>query len=86
MAITIQIPQQTDTMSPLGALIVHFNSSSESVKRTFSKMLAEGIEKERRNRIALKVTTGINDIRAGKGVSRNESETTEQFFERLCTE
>lgn len=83
---TINIPQRTDVMSPLGALITHFNSSSASVKRAFSKMLAESLEQEQRERLLQKVSAGVKDIEEGKGISRKDGETTEQFFERLCTE
>ena len=86
MAITIDIPQQLDSMSPLAALITHFNSSSKSVRRTFSKMVAESLAQETRERLMLKVDAGVQDIRQGKGISRKTNETTEQFFERLCTE
>lgn len=86
MATTIDIPLQTNSMSPLGALIVHFNSSSKTVRRTFSKMIAEMLAQESREQLILKVSTGVRDIREGKGLSRNADETTEQFFERLCTE
>lgn len=86
MAITIQVPQHTDAMSPLGALIAHFNSSSKSVRRVFSKMVAEGIEQERQQQLQEKVSHGVKDIQEGKGIYRKENETTTQFFERLCTE
>ncbi|MDO4822962.1 MAG: hypothetical protein Q4A08_02170 [Bacteroidales bacterium] len=86
MAITIQIPQHTDAMSPLGALIAHFNSSSKSVRLAFSKMIAESIHKEQQELLQQKISDGIKDIREGKGLSKNPDETTEQFFERLCTE
>lgn len=33
-----------------------------------------------------KVDAGVKDIRQGKGISKKADETTEQFFERLCTE
>lgn len=86
MAITIEIPRQTDSMSPLAALITHFNSSSKSVRRTFSRMVAESLAQEQRERLMLKVNAGVRDIRQGKGISKNTNESTEQFFERLCTE
>lgn len=86
MAISIQIPQQTDAMSPLGALIAHFNSSSKSVRVAFSKMITATLEQERQEQLKAKVSIGVNDIKAGRGVSRRSDETTAQFFERLCTE
>lgn len=86
MAITIEIPQSTDSMSPLAALITHFNSSSKSVRRTFSKMVAESLAQESREQLMHKVDAGVQDIRQGKGISKKADETTEQFFERLCTE
>ncbi len=36
--------------------------------------------------LMLKVDAGVMDIRQGKGISKKADETTEQFFERLCTE
>lgn len=86
MAISLQIPQQTDAMSPLGALIAHFNSSSKSVKVAFYKLLSTSLEKERQEQLEAKVAAGVNDIKAGRGISRRADESTEQFFERLCTE
>ncbi len=86
MAITINTKQNTDVMSPLGALIAHFNSSSKSVRRTFSKLITESIEQEQQSRLQAKVMAGVKDIKEGKGLSRSANETTEQFFERLCTE
>lgn len=86
MAITINIQQNTDVMSPLGALIAHFNSSSNSVRRAFSKLVTESIAKEQQSQLQAKVVAGIKDIQEGKGLSRCANETTEQFFERLCTE
>lgn len=86
MAITIDIQQNTDVMSPLGALIAHFNSSSKNVRRTFSKLITESIAQEQQSRLQAKVMAGINDIKEGKGLSRNTNETVDQFFERLCTE
>lgn len=86
MAITINIPQHTDSMTPLGALIAHFNSSSKSVRRAFSKMLTESVERERQEALNVKIQVGMNDILNGRGISRKEGESTEQFFERLCTE
>lgn len=86
MAITINIQRNTEVMSPLGALIAHFNSSSKSVRRTFSKLITESIEQEQQLRLQTKVMAGIKDIKEGKGLSKGTNETTEQFFERLCTE
>ena len=34
----------------------------------------------------LMVSAGVQDIKQGKGLSNKAGETTEQFFERLCTE
>lgn len=86
MAITIEIPQHTDSMSPLAALIAHFNYSSKSVRRALSKMIAESMAQESKERLMLKVDAGVQDIRQGKGIVKKDGETTEQFFERLCTE
>lgn len=86
MTITIDIPQEIDSTSPLAALIAHFNSSTKSVRRTFSKLVAESLAQESRERLMLKVSNGVRDIRQGKGISKKADETTEQFFERLCTE
>lgn len=86
MAITIEIPKQLDSMSPLAALITHFNSSSKSVRKTFSKLVSESLAQESKEQLMLKVDAGIRDIRQGKGISKKANETTEQFFERLCTE
>lgn len=49
-------------------------------------MLAESLAQETRERLMLKVDAGVQDIRQGEGISNNANETTEQFFERLCTE
>ena len=73
-------------MSPLGALIVHFNTSSKSVRRAFSKMIEDTMEKERQKLLQAKVAAGVKSIQDGKGVSRHADETTAQFFDRLCTE
>lgn len=86
MAITINTQQNTDVMSPLGALIAHFNSSSISVRRTFSKLITESIAQEQQSRLQAKVMAGVKDIKEGRGLSRGANETTEQFFDRLCTE
>lgn len=32
------------------------------------------------------VNAGVQNIRQGKGIAKKNGETTEQFFERLCTE
>lgn len=33
-----------------------------------------------------KMERGIQDIREGRGICRKEGESTEEFFERLCTQ
>lgn len=77
---------QTDATSQLGALIAHFNSSSKSVRRAFSKMFEESIEKERQEQLKFKVSAGMKDIQEGHGIERKEGESVTQFFDRLCTE
>lgn len=86
MTATLTINEPVDAMSPLGALVAHFNASSRSVKRSFAKMIAGVFAQEEQAKLQAKINAGIKDIREGKGVSREENETTAQFFERLCTE
>lgn len=82
----MQMPDNANVSSPLGALIMHFNASSKSVKKSFSKLFAEYTAKEEEEQdLSAKIERGMRDIRSGKGISKMEGETTEEFFERLCT-
>ena len=67
-------------------LVEQFNSSSKSVRNAFAKLLENAKEKERQEKLQAKIEEGIRDIQNGNGIYRLENETTEQFFERLCTE
>ncbi|MDO4196201.1 MAG: hypothetical protein Q4D33_08610 [Prevotellaceae bacterium] len=85
MATSINIPQK-ETSTPLGALVSHFNASSKSVRNAFVKMLKSAMEQEERAQLQAKMEKGMQEIREGRGICRKEEESTEEFFERLCTE
>lgn len=85
MTTTIEIPHDIGTNSQLGALVVHFNSSSKSVKKAFSKLISEASRREAEMKLAEKMERGEMAIRKGKGISQVEGESNEVFFERLCT-
>ena len=83
---SLQITQHIDITTPLGALIAHYNASSKSVKKAFAKLMLNSLEQEEKTKLQAKVKSGAMVIKDGKGIYRKEKETTEQFFERLCTE
>lgn len=85
MPATIQIPQNVDASSPLGALVAHFNSSSKSVQKMFGKLFAEYTAREKELKLQAKIERGEQDILRGEGISQLPGESTESFFERLCT-
>lgn len=82
---TIQIPYSVNEVSPLGALIAHFNSSSKSVQKAFAKLFKEQMARESELALMQKIQKGEDDIRNGKGICQKEEETTDAFIERLCT-
>lgn len=81
----MQIPPDTNVSSPLGALISHFNSSSQSVKKSFAKLFAEYKAREAEQMLMERIERGEAAIRNGQGISKHEGETTEDFMDRLCT-
>ncbi|MCQ2251721.1 MAG: hypothetical protein MJZ66_11525 [Bacteroidales bacterium] len=85
MTATISIPQEVALDSPLGALIAHFNSSSQSVKKAFAKFFAEYSAREAELKLKAKIERGEQAIRNGQGISQKEGESNEEFLERLCT-
>ncbi len=85
MAITIQTPPNIGISSPLGALIAHFNSSSQSVKKSFAKLFAEYKAREEEQKLMAKIERGEAAIRNGQGISQQEGQSTEEFMERLYT-
>ncbi len=86
MAITLRFQEQNGEVTPLAALVSHFNASPASVRKAFAKMLSHAQREEKQKALQAKVDDGVREIRSGKGISRNEQETTAQFFDRLCTE
>lgn len=85
MAATIQIPNDINVSSPLGALIAHFNASSHSVQKAFTKLFTEYTKQQADIKLKEKIEKGEQDIRMGLGISQKDGETNEAFFERLCT-
>lgn len=85
MATAISLPQNVSASSPLGALIAHFNASSKSVQKSFAKLFAEYTAREAELKLQEKIERGEQAIRHGEGISQMLGESTEAFFERLCT-
>lgn len=85
MDTTIAIPQNISITSPLGALLTHFNASSKSVQRAFAKLVIEHTAREAELKLQEKIERGERAIREGQGISQKEGESSEAFFERLCT-
>lgn len=85
MVTTIQIPNNVEISSPLGALIAHFNASSKTVQKAFATLFEEQTRAQVNNRLMQKISRGEEDIRAGKGISQMKNESNEAFLERLCT-
>lgn len=81
----IPMPQNVDISSSLGALIAHYNSSPKSVQRMFARLFKEYAVCDAVKSLQAKIERGEYDIRNGKGISQQEGESNEEFFDRLCT-
>lgn len=95
MATVLQIPQNSSVMSPLGALVAHFNSSSKSVQNAFAKLLNDSMSEKKRAKLKAKMTEkeyfdmldhSIEQAENGNTIAMEEGETLQQYMSRLsCT-
>lgn len=51
----------------------------------FGKLFAEYTAREKELKLQAKIERGEQDILRGEGISQLPGESTESFFERLCT-
>ncbi len=73
-------------VTPLDALVAHFNASSKNVQKAFTKLILDRHVQEEQTKLDAKINKGMLDIKAGKGIYKEENESVEQFFDRLCIE
>lgn len=96
MPAAIQIPQNVDASSPLGALVAHFNSSSKSVQKMFGKLFAEYAAREKEQKLQARMSKqdyfamldhSIEQAEKGQTIAMHDDESVKQFLDRLvCTQ